>query len=613
MEQVVTIQLEDENKASMGKLSISAINYNNKEYAEISPQNGLTLKNVPLVEKPDNTTPITYIDKPDKQLSNLLLLEETEYQILYEHTNTSSTFNVLNELKKQEFTHKPFKKLRFNMVDENHYRCAGTLNFRSYVGKSFLDVIKGETRSIPVPIEVRSKKIDYYQQYPQMIGDLSEYASGMIFESRSPLHQEFKIDDASRETLYEDFMFLEYLFRPENLPSTFEYLTHNLYSRLENYTESVPTSVVSNIGANELINIINTPEKLTKNNNTKLKWNQQLKGYIPQEIREIRYQDTIDTPENRFFKNFLELIESLLYTLLKKQTQPGYIKENLLSFEDELNYYLSQKWMKDISKMEYAPLNSQVLQKKEGYRDILHYFLMLEFSFKLSWEEITTKFIGYEKRLSELYEYWCYFKILNVLNNISETKINFEDIYEINKDQWSIKIKKGKNSQQKFQLTQQDKKIHITLMYNRKFSTKTKHRSYSLLFKPDYTLQIQLDNKQFFIHFDAKYRSELEILDIYNKIGEEEAEKEAEKRDEEEEILHKFKNGDIYKMHTYKDAILQTEGAYVLYPGDNCKVFREKEFLIPSVGAFPLNPGRNEEETLTIFIKKIIQKIIGEL
>ena len=28
-----------------------------------------------------------------------------------------------------------------------------------------------------------------------------------------------------------------------------------------------------------------------------------------------------------------------------------------------------------------------------------------------------------------------------------------------------------------------------------------------------------------------------------------------------------FKNGDIYKMHTYKDSILKSHGAYVLYPG----------------------------------------------
>lgn len=40
-------------------------------------------------------------------------------------------------------------------------------------------------------------------------------------------------------------------------------------------------------------------------------------------------------------------------------------------------------------------------------------------------------------------------------------------------------------------------------------------------------------------------------------------------------------------MHTYKDAILKTQGAYVLYPGDDCKLFSvTNEEPIPSVGHF---------------------------
>lgn len=32
---------------------------------------------------------------------------------------------------------------------------------------------------------------------------------------------------------------------------------------------------------------------------------------------------------------------------------------------------------------------------------------------------------------------------------------------------------------------------------------------------------------------------------------------------------------DIHVMHTYKDAILTTEGSYILYPGDEECLFRE--------------------------------------
>ena len=97
---------------------------------------------------------------------------------------------------------------------------------------------------------------------------------------------------------------------------------------------------------------------------------------------------------------------------------------------------------------------------------------------------------------------------------------------------------------------------------------------------------------------------------------EHEIEEKVEKRDNEEEAYKKFKYGDLYKMHTYKDAILKTEGAYVLYPGDDKKIFRvTEEKPIPSVGAFPLTPGKNgiEEEELTLFIIEVLKNLINRI
>ena len=73
-----------------------------------------------------------------------------------------------------------------------------------------------------------------------------------------------------------------------------------------------------------------------------------------------------------------------------------------------------------------------------------------------------------------------------------------------------------------------------------------------------------------------------------------------------------FKDGDIYKMHTYKDSILDTEGAYVLYPGDVTKRFYESNTVIPSVGAFCLTPGEDdsEEDELEIFIKQVVKALL---
>ena len=105
----------------------------------------------------------------------------------------------------------------------------------------------------------------------------------------------------------------------------------------------------------------------------------------------------------------------------------------------------------------------------------------------------------------------------------------------------------------------------------------------------------------------------VEIIKDFDKIGvEDNLDAEINKRDSLEEKSKLFKEGDIYKMHTYKDSILDTEGAYVLYPGDVTKRFYESNTVIPSVGAFCLTPGEDdsEEDELEIFIKQVVKKFL---
>ena len=611
IEQKVIIQLADENSNEFGTLTVSSLDYEHSAGTDINISNSISLKNIPLVDKPDNQTPIQYCPNIGANFAKLMFLEETEYQILFESRDAQASFDVLYSLTKMNDNH--FKPFRFPLGDNNKYKIAGTLNFRSYVGKSFLDVRKNNINSIKVPIEVRSKKIDYFSQYSSMIADLSQHALSLIFEVNSPLYQEFELDYRQKETYYEDFMFLEYLFREDNLPSIFEYLSKNLHSQLKSHVETVPLSLAANVNQNTLKNIVSKPNNLFKTD-ADFEIVNRLNGFIPHEIDQIKHEDIIDIPENRFFKYFLELIRNLIEKLLKNSRE-GYINDKLLYFGDEIEYYLSSKFFNHISPMDYVPFNSQILQKKEGYREIFHYFLMLEFSFRLSWDEINDQFKGFEKKLSELYEYWCYFKLLKVLNDLSVNKISFEDVFKINRDNWSIGIKKGVQSAKKFKLSLEGHDIGIELFYNLRFSDKSRYRSYSLAFKPDYTLLVTIGEHTHYIHFDAKYRSEVEIIDFYSKIEEKsdsDINREIEERDNLEEKEFVFKDGDIYKMHTYKDSILKTEGSYVLYPGNVSKRFYESDLIIPSVGAFSLTPGNDdvEEDNLAIFIKNVLRTLL---
>lgn len=609
IDQKVIIQLTDEDFNEIGTLTVSSLDYKSDLKSNVNISQSVMLECIPIVDEPDNITPIQYCPNIGANFAKLMFLEETEYQILFESNDTNANFEVLYSLTKINDNH--FKPFRFPLGDDEIYKIAGTLNFRSYVGKSFLDVRKDNINSIKIPIEIRSKKIDYFNQYSAMIADLSQHALSLIFEINSPLYQEFELDLRQKETYYEDFMFLEYLFRQDNLPSIFEYLSKNLHSQLKNHTETVPLSFASNINQNTLKSIVSKPNNLFKSD-ADFEIVHKLNGYIPHEIEQTKHEDVIDIPENRFFKYFLELIHDFVEKLLETSTE-GYIKDKLLSFRDEIGYYLSAKFFNHISTMEYVPFNSQILQKKEGYREIFQYFLMLEFSFRLSWDEINDQFKGFEKKLSELYEYWCYFKLLKVLNELSVNKINFEEIFEINKGNWLIRIKRGERSRKKFKLFLHDHEIDIELFYNLRFSESSKYRSYSLAFRPDYTLLVKIGEFRNYIHFDAKYRSELEIANFYSivKSGKE-LDKEIDERDSLEEKDHVFKEGDIYKMHTYKDSILKTEGSYVLYPGNKTKQFFESDTIIPSVGAFSLTPGNKgeDEDDLQKFIREVLRTLL---
>jgi len=629
VEQQVKLKLKSDTRQVLGFLVLKA-NDNKIRELDTFRMDGAEYANIPQVNKPDNQTSIQYLDSyENNHLSPLMLLEETRYDVMFEttlHVESDEHVDIFPTLQKDHsLKFSVFDHLNFDLSSGNESRFIGILNFHSYVGKSFLDVEVNGIRSEPVPIEVRSKKIKYYEQYPQMIADLSEVASGLIYEMDSSLYQDLGFEQAKRETLYEDFMFLEYLFRPENFPRSYDYIVRNLYSRLLAYVEEVPSTFASNIGPSEMIDIISRPERLYHTNYPPNDWPDTMGGYVPDVISQRFYQENIDTPENRLLKYFLESLDKVInHLLISIEDNDGYIKDQLLFYKQQVQDYLSDRWTAEVGHMDYLPLNSQVLQKKEGYRDLFKYFLNFELAFRLEWEEVEDKIKGYERKLSELYEYWCYFKLIKVLNKLSGKKLSYNDLYTLNKDKWSIKVKKGTKSVQQFILQVDNREIYTELMYNRLFSNNTRFKSYSLPFRPDYTLLIEFNSEHYFVHFDAKYRSEGEVLAFYEHIPQEQLneddhnqaiENEIETRDLEEETKKKFKYGDLYKMHTYKDAILKTEGAYVLYPGDDCKIFKVNENEpIPSVGAFPLTPGKNgiEEEELTLFLKAVLKNIINK-
>ena len=88
-----------------------------------------------------------------------------------------------------------------------------------------------------------------------------------------------------------------------------------------------------------------------------------------------------------------------------------------------------------------------------------------------------------------------------------------------------------------------------------------------------------------------------------------------------EERQGAFKPEDIYKMHTYLDAIPQVRSAWILYPGSKLQFFGREEHtiittgqrlpqVVQGVGAIPLKPGREEHQELALVLRGILARPI---
>jgi len=584
---------------------------------------------VPIKSRSDRELPIVRLTATGATANpHLLLLEETRYHVVFEPSDSSVKCteirllpSIREESRRDTLVFEPWR-VHVSKATSVGYS-GGNLHFHSYVGKAFLDVEVCGVRSEQISFEVRSKKMDYQKHYPAMMSYLSNAASGLIFESGAPLHQMFGFINRQRNTHIEDFMFIEYLFDPGNLPQSYEHVRRNLHSCLESHSEEVPAGLTLSFGPNEVIDLFSHAECMERVDTPPEGWPRELEGYVPVSVVQRCLHETIDTPENRLVKDLLLSTERLVITL---QSSPmlanyGYARDRIIEHRESLQDFLSDDWLDDVGALHFIPSNSQILQKKEGYRDLLQFYLNFEFAYRLEWDEMREQIKGFNRRLCELYEYWCYFKLVKVLDGLAGGGTSFEKLFDVNEKSGTIRVKRGKGSAQTFSIDIGDGPIKVELTYNRLFSRRTIYPSYSLPFRPDYSLMITSDRGRCFVHFDAKYRSEGDVLELFDKVGgreriapkdstEEEDQKLAEERAKEEMRRRKYKDGDIYKMHTYKDAILRSEGAYILYPGDSSKVFKGvKDEDIPSVGAFPLTPGKKgeEENELARFIKAVLR------
>lgn len=492
-----------------------------------------------------------------------------------------------------------------------------------YVGRLEIKVLYNKFYFDTIGLEVRSRKADYRTEYRKMLEDITTECTELLMIHSSPVTQRFTVDhNTDSKTIYQRFAFVKSIVDSNEFRNAIHRVISMPVTTWSYRTEQRDIRRVGRISGSSLRQIASGSNRLNLPVNHPLRRTVGLET-VPTRLTTTVKIDTVDTPENRFVKHAVSEFKqfcSMVVTVIEKSNKRPSVYYEALGLEETLGEYLNHSVFKEISNPTSLPLNSPVLQRKEGYREILRVWLMFDLAAKLTWKALDEDSYHVGKRdVATLYEYWLFFKLLNLVKNIFKIESNESDkLISLTKTGLDIQLKSGNHVAFEGLYEHKNRSLKVKYSYNRTFNSSEYplSGSWTQQMRPDYTLSFwpsefeedEAEEQELIvhIHFDAKYKVEgLKYLtntgyDSKDDIDEKKLEKEG-----------RYKRGDLLKMHAYKDAIRRTAGAYVLYPGS--KTYKRKGFheIIPGLGAFPVSPSNNGEglDSVKSFILSVLDHL----
>jgi hypothetical protein len=199
--------------------------------------------------------------------------------------------------------------------------------------------------------------------------------------------------------------------------------------------------------------------------------------------------ESADTPPNRFVKfaliEFSELCEAVLNA--KRNGKPAFALDDAVSLEATsmrrtLDALLALPLFDDVGELGRIPFESTTLQRREGYREVLLAWLMLDAASQLDWPGREEVYDGTTRDVATLYEYWLYFILVRAfrerLGMIPEqdllAKVDGALPFCCRADdgRLAINLSQGEASFSRFRWQKDGRQLRVHFFYNRSFGRK---------------------------------------------------------------------------------------------------------------------------------------------
>lgn len=355
-----------------------------------------------------------------------------------------------------------------------------------------------------------------------------------------------------------------------------------------------PVHQVSGLSSGLLVDMVAGRHVLVKTPRCKSSTAVRLGGRLPEEVADTRVIHNVDNGENRFVKAFLGTCTSLVDEVRRVAAQElkGPTRDRVLddcgAIERALSPLQSHGLWRSVGAMIHLPMSSTVLRGRRYYREIFAHYVNIAMGFRVTLPEEVPSTSLELKDIAQMYETWAYFALVEVLNGLLgpptfASRVRSSDFQT--HVPWSFKVVWPNGT---------------SAIYNYSCSVGTSRlSSYSLGLRPDITLILPDGLAGGGVHvFDAKFKVSWGTRKT-SELGSEGMD---------EEHTGSFLRGDVYKMHTYRDALAGVYSAWVLYPGEEYRSFQTRSAVggtVSGVGVIPLQPTSAATE-----LKDVLERIL---
>lgn len=451
----------------------------------------------------------------------------------------------------------------------------------------------GMTRVGPLKVRVRNRKISELM-YNSILNYIAERYANLVFSFNVPLGQSYKKDDPGSDIAYIEYLFLKtYLLdKSPNLDGIaslifanphMKFHSEHAYKSIDQICSFEPEAMLRTLTKTDGFALLSSGHPLLATGLGRALNRRAGKNYFPSQAFEKRRYHTVDTNENRFIKYFLGRAQHRMASLTNRLRgvsgsflNPD-IEDNAGEMVRKLNSIMSDPLWQDVGPMTLIPENSQVLQRRDGYRQLYSLYSLLQLCTRCDFETEDFKNLLETKDTPTLFEYWSFFVVKSVLDGMRKV-VSCRNI--ISEDYREQRVSRG------ISIEYED---GVSLWFNKSYSGSTKYQpgpdlsvqgpsgeSYSHELRPD----IVVSKNGNLLIFDAKYKGKEKNGTFYG--------------EDDQGGISSCKENDIDKMHTYREAIENVVGAFILYPGEELVMYASHKAKkhYEGVGAFPLKPMR---------------------